>query len=285
MKYLKLFEDFKKYNKYSLLEYLNQDEIRLKNYLSSDEDEKYKDVSYKITYLLRDFIDTINLYDYFSSEEVEKIENMIDNGDEYYEIIELDFITDDFLIDYGKYVESNVDSSEMPSTFFFSHPEIIKKQWLIHLTDHASNIWSNGFEYGTYDMTALGLTIYATHDSKKYGGYNFAYTINDFERYGDTGDHKHNFRYGDEAILFRSSGVRTYHSGDEEYQVIFWGKNASDIIWLEYGEIEHGDREGEDCWFIESRKTGTRLIEAENISDLIYWVEKNYNQYRKHLVK
>jgi hypothetical protein len=281
MKWLKLFEDFRN----PLNEYLNQNEIWLKNYLNSDEDTKYKDVSYNITWLLNDFIDTIDLEDYFSNDEVDKLESMLENDVENYEIFELDFITDEFLIDYGKYVENNTNGSDMPTTFFFSDAEIIKRQWLIHLTDHAKDVWSNGFKYGTYDMTELGLTTYKTQDSKQYGGYNFAYTINDFERYGDTGDHRHNFKYGDEAILFRSSGVRAYHYGDDEYQTIFWGDNASDIIWLEYGEIEWGDREGEECWFIESRKTGKRLIESENINDLIYWVEKNYNQYKKHLVK
>ena len=274
---------YKNYDSYIINEYLNQEEIWLKKYLNSDDKNKYINLTYKFDYLLEDFLNTIELSSYFNKEDKDKITRMIDDGYESYEILDKRFMTDDFKYDFGKFIYNEVDSASLPTNFYFDDGEIIKNQWLIHLTSYALDIWKDGFLYGTDDIEDLALTTYNTHDSKKHGGYNFAYTINDFIKYGNNGDHDHKFKYGDNAILFKCSGVRAWHTGDEEYQTIFYGKYATTIIWLEYGEIEHGDREGEDCWFIESRKNKVRLVEKENIRDLINWVETHYDQYRKHL--
>lgn len=268
----------------SINEYLNQEEVWLKKYLNMSDDEKYKNLAYDKDYLVGNFIKTIDLNDYFEEEVIDAVEEFFnDDNKENYQFLEEDYISDKFLIDFGKYIEHNIDSYDLPTSFYFSWPEIIKKQWLIHLTDYAKDIWNNGFTYGTYDISQLGLTTYISQDSKKYGGYNFAYTVEDFLRYGRRSESGQRFRYGQEVIMFRCSGVRAYHSGDEEEQTIFWGKYATDIIWLEEGEYESGDKEGEDCWFIESRKTDQRIVEKDELDDLIHWVQKNYDQYRKHI--
>jgi hypothetical protein len=280
---------FNKFDTQQINEFLQQQERWLYNYLNMSEEDKYIDLAHNQPYYFFDYFEEndLEIEEMLSEEEFTEIKNMIDNGSQEYEVVEKLSEKKDLLEKFGRYVEDTLRSEHMDSDlstpFFFGSPEIIKKQWLVHLTDHASDIWKDGFTHGSEEMDKLGLTTYNNHSSKKYGGYNFAYTPYDFDRYGDMGDHKHNFRYGDEAILFRSSGVRAMHYGDEEYQTMFWGEYASDIIWMEYGEIEHGDNEGEDCWFIESRITGERLIEKEEVSDLVDWVEKHYDQYRKHL--
>ena len=253
------------------------------------EEDTYVDLAHNHPYYFSNFLEEndLEIEDMISDELFSEIKNMIENGDEDYEVVEKLSNEKDLLEKYGRYVEDKLRSNHMDSDlstpFFFGSPELIKKQWLVHLTDYASDIWEDGFTHGSEEIDKLGLTTYNTHDSKKYGGYNFAYTTYHFDKYGKNGSHDHSFRYGDEAILFRSSGVEAYHYGDEEYQVMFWGEHASDIIWMEYGQIEHGDNDGEDCWFIESRVTGERLVEKEEVSDLVTWVEKNYDQYRRHL--
>jgi len=65
------------------------------------------------------------------------------------------------------------------------------------------SIAKNGFTIGMSDMRKLGLTTYARNDgySKKYGGYNFAFSL-------DERDYKYaGNKYGKEAIVFRASGL------------------------------------------------------------------------------
>ena len=280
---------FNRFDSYQINEYLQQQESWLYNYLNMSDEDKYVDLAHNQSMFFFDFFEQNDseIEEMLSEEEFTEIKNMIDEGSAEYEVLEKIHTHKDLLEKYGRYVENELEgvsmSDDLPTPFYFDYPEIVKKQWLVHLTDHASDIWSDGFTHGTFEIDKLALTTYNSHDSKKHGGYNFAYTPYDFEKYGNNGHHKHNFSYGDEAILFRSSGVKAWHIGDEEYQVMFWGENASDIIWMEYGEIEHGDNEGDECWFIESRITGRRLVEKEEVSELVEWVEKHYDQYRKHL--
>jgi len=165
----------------------------------------------------------------------------------------------------------------MPSWFFFEDVELIKKQWLIHCTDFGSSlgIAKKGFIKGTYEIDELGLT---TNVSKKSSyGYDFAYTVYDFDKYADrTYRSVNKFRYGNELILFRSSGVRAYHNGDSEYQTIFWGRNASDILMV-YVNEENGK------YYIASNINHAKLVEFEDASDLVRWLDKNYEQYVKHI--
>lgn len=267
-----------------LLEYVNKNIKILFDYLSISDNDKYIELAFTEPYYITDFVKYNNLSDYFQDDDLQEIEilfSQVESGDiPEYEF--MDKITDQMRIDYGIYIEHRIGNELLPTPFFFDSPSIIKTQWLIHLTNNAYEIWDSGFNVGTVDIQYLGLTT-NTKNEYKTGGYNFAYTIDDFMKYGDTGTHKHNFRYGDEAVIFMSSGVRAYHNGDDEYQTIFWGSDAKHIIMLEYGEIEHGENEGTDCWFIESNKTHKRLVEKENIKELIDWVNSHYQQYRKHI--
>jgi hypothetical protein len=283
---------FNNFDRYNLLEYLNSEDSFLYQYLNKSEEEKYNDLAYHYPYIFLQFFEE-NEYEIeegLSDEEFSELKELIETEGEDaedHDYLDLIFHNKDLMEEYGRYVEDSLvngsDQSSLTSHFFFSNPKIIKKQWLVHLTDYASEIWQNGFTHGTESVEDLGLTTYNTHTSKERGGYNFAFTPYSFDKYGSSGNRKHNFRYGDEAILFKSSGVEAYHRGDEEHQVIFYGKYATDIIWMEYGEIEHGDNVGGECWFIESRKTGKRLVEKDKVGDLVKWVETNYDQYRNHL--
>jgi hypothetical protein len=104
---------------------------------------------------------------------------------------------------------------------------------------------------------------------KKLGGYNFAYTVEDFAGYGLDGDE---VKYGDGTILvFRASGIRSFHSGDDEMQTIFNGKTARDIVPIY-------DMMGSLRIYSKKRK---ELITFSNHIDAVNWVVNNYDQYRK----
>ena len=126
------------------------------------------------------------------------------------------------------------------------------------------------------ELETLGLTTYHSFD-KKSGGYNFAFTLNDYERYGKNrsfGSYR-GWKYGKEAVMFHASGVKTWHWGDEEPQVIFWGPSARDIVLIE-------NLEGE--WGVTNGNTGRVIYKSERLPDVEVWVVNNFNQYRHVLL-
>lgn len=116
--------------------------------------------------------------------------------------------------------------------------------WLIHFSDKAWNIASEGFKRGVDDVRYLGLTTYLNDREKENGGYNFALEVKD-RVVGSVAREK---KYGKNAVMFQSSGVKTYHSGDEERQIIFYGPaiDHRDIILL----VSDGDD-----WYVQPHPT------------------------------
>ena len=209
-----------------------------------------------------------------SPDEVPAIQQAIEDG----------FVEDayslpkDILKDY--YRDVDLESHAFtPSWAFMDYVEVMKNQWMIHFTNDASEIACDGFRYGMDDLTRLGLTTHFKLNSKP-GGYNFAYDINEWERFAGG---RHGFKYGKEAVLFRASGVKVWHHGDGEYQVIFFGKTAKDIVPIAKGYY--------DGWWVNGiGKGGREEGEAESdhedgsfdsLSDAVDWVTTNYNQYKK----
>jgi len=161
------------------------------------------------------------------------------------------------------------DPADAPSTGYFMPDDklIHRLTWLIHFSDHASNIWHQGFTHGVDDMDKLGLTTYMHTDKKKYGGYNFAFEAN--SRYADWAAAEG--KYGKSAVMFQNSGVSAWHDGDEEQQIIFWGADVDprSIVYL--------SQDYED-WFVHGRDD-TELFKGD-FKSAVAWVMKNSQQYR-----
>jgi len=174
------------------------------------------------------------------------------------------------------------DPAQAPS---WAHMSLQKQQllprqtWLAHFTDDPWSIASSGFKYGMMDVDRLGLTTYFknTGDSKKYGGYNFAFIADSKDARWAASKHK----YGKDCVLFQNSGILVDHHGDQENQVIFRGSDVDprEIIVLKY--------DGDD-WIVkghvDTRRQSDDLFKG-SFEACVAWVKKNYNQYRKYLVK
>ena len=272
MKHIKKFENF-------LLEYINSDENNLLKYLNMSKKDKLIELVHIIDYIVREFLQYLEDNGEITEEEKIWLYDLIEGYIEGDELVE-EF--DDETIDkFYNFVENDNDTKsleDLPSWWYFRDAKLLTNQWLIHLTDYASDIYKDGFVYGNSDMTNLGLTTFHKKDTKKSGGYNFAYTIPDFIKYGRRSRRReHGFRYGQSVILFRASGVKAWHIGDEEYQVIFDGKSAHDIIYLQYDK-------NDDKWFIESRLSHKILVKKDKIEDIINWVSLHYQKYYKHIL-
>jgi hypothetical protein len=176
---------------------------------------------------------------------------------------------------FAEYLLDKVDSGDignplLPLWAIFDYPEILKNTWLIHFTDskNISQIMANGFDGGITNYDVLSYTDWAS--DKHRGGkdsFFYAFDVNDVKKLKS-----YNGKYGDSAVMFRASGVKAYHNGDEEFQVIFQGDTVSNIvpIFRDY-----------DNWVIMT-KDSRYVAENEHLTKIIEWVEKNYPQYRKN---
>lgn len=172
---------------------------------------------------------------------------------------------------FKEYLEGNegsrhmVDAYDQPAYETLDYLQLVKPTWLLHFTDDASSVASEGFLHGHEEMDrGLHLTTHK-YDRKKYPGYNFAVKPNS----GVTQTIARSGKYGDEAVLFWSAGVEAYHYGDEEHQVIFWGPSVDPKmifpITKEYGK-----------WQVLSEQDDRILKESEDISDIADWIETNW---------
>lgn len=269
-------------------EYISADMVSLKHYFSMSDEEKKSSLPHEYYYFLRDWMEEEDV-------ELELPKNTFIGGDgeEFeeemhdYEMAEwLEREHPDKAKQFADYLFRKIENNELPIndadypawSYFESDPEIVKNQWLIHFTKDAQSIAKEGFKYGVDEMTKLGLTTHLGEFDKKYGGYNFAYLLRDFEKYGRSGSGYGNqkYKYGKEAVIFRASGIKLWHYGDEEPQVIFYGNTANTIIPITSGE-EHD-------WAIASKKTGRILYESDDLEKIVQWLVRNWEQYRKSLI-
>jgi len=277
-------------NESVISEYITRDEIYLRDYLSMSEEQKKEYLPHEYHYFFEDFLveDDIEFempkekvpsdYQDEPDEEVDMFEDTIElmtwlenNNREVYDA-------------FANYLYRKITNNELPIpeseypawSYFDDSPELVKNQWLIHFTGDADGIADSGFQYGVDDMSKLGLTTHLGDFDKKYGGYNFAYLLSDFVRYakGDYSRGRRGYKYGDEAVIFRASGIKVWHHGDQEPQVIFYGNTATNIIPITSGD--NSDWSAKD-------KNERVLFEDDELEKVVNWIVNNYQQYRKSL--
>lgn len=151
----------------------------------------------------------------------------------------------------------------------------VKNEWLIHFSDNAMKIAYGGFKYATSNKSDLSFTGAGETAFKSSEGYAFAYEVQDVYKYAFA--RRGLPKYGRDAVLFMASGVKVWHDLDQEEQVIFYNKDAKNLILIQQNGIDNS-------WFVESVITNKTLVENENIEYVIQWCIDNFQQYRKHLV-
>ena len=266
-----------------LQEYVDTDVVKLQQYLNSTPEQKVDEIVGMIGYkkIIAMTMDAGRIPQLYAQKLALGKWDVLKQTDPvlYGEIVDwfMDKIykgKDQFMIfmqDFG------IQPAEIPSWFYLHEPTLVKNQWLVHGTTRMDGrmMARKGFIKGIADPTKLGLTTWM--QGKKIGdGYNFAYTPDDFAKYGVDGVE---LKYGDGTFLiFRASGIRCWHNADDEYQVIFHGKTARDIVFVD---------EMMGTYTIHS-KDGKPLIQtkAEYNNDpnsIVDWVINNYEQYRKSI--
>ena len=169
-----------------------------------------------------------------------------------------------------KFYDDTVNNDPFPPTSqIMDYNRDVKNEWLVHFSDNAWHIATEGFKYATDEIENLSFSN-AGSINKPSEGFNFAFSADDKDGLGE-GD-----MYGKDAVMFRASGIEARHYGDEQDQVMFWNKDAKDIVYLQH------DRASNE-WLVESRLNGNTLYRGD-IEDVVNWVVNNFAQYRKHLI-
>ena len=136
----------------------------------------------------------------------------------------------------------------------------------VDFTDDASGIAQNGFRFGHEDMRGLALTTWKNEKFRKANpGYNFAFILGSREARNAARDGK----YGKEAVVFWGAGVKAFHFGDEESQVIIWGPSINNS--LIFPLVKNYDN-----WVVYNPKTDHTMIESEEMEDVAFWIVNNY---------
>ena len=255
-----------------LLEYLDKDHnIQLYKYFNywsnkASEYEKVIDIIDNCPYTLVNYLKKIyeqypDFLDYL--EQINGDEDLLYDDTFINEIV--NFMDErDLCGHFLSLVMDLADYYELPSWLTMDFNRVVKNEWCIHFGSDSDSISKEGFTGGTPDINHLAYTNAGAQ--KHQSGYDFAFAIND--RSVDYNE------YGDEAVIFRTSGVEVYHCGDGQNQVIFWGPNVKNFIPIHQ---DNGD------WVVYGAK-GQILVRRERPSEIAIWATENLPQYRKQIM-
>lgn len=187
----------------------------------------------------------------YDDEFVDKIVNVIVNNN----------LTEAFIY----YLQVTSNEYELPSWLFMDFNRVVKNEWCIHFGADSESIAREGFTGGTEEIEHLAYT--GAGQEKHGAGYDFAFPL---------GEKDIDFNeYGDEAVIFQTSGIEIYHHGDTQNQVIFWGPYAKNFIPIKY-DSEIGD------WCIYGMNN--QILKSGSPSTILSWVLNNLPQYRKQIM-
>lgn len=225
--------------------------------------EKARDLAYSCSYYINEYIRKI-YYRYSEFEDL-LIDDEFDYEDESLVEMFLNMLEENKLCDHFiSVMQDIVDYYELPSWCIMEFNKVVKNEWCIHFGSDSENIAREGFTGGTEDIEHLAYTNAGVQKSS--AGYDFAFLIND--RNVDYNE------YGDEAVIFRTSGVEIFHYGDNQNQVIFWGPNVKSFIPIHQ---DNGD------WVVYGQN-GQVLVRCGRPSEIAIWATENLPQYRKQIM-
>jgi hypothetical protein len=247
-----------------LAETVTNDLIYLKQMLDLTDEQKQEEAARFSTH---------GLHDWMIEHDVEITPEMQEDFDNDEPFEALEKLPPATIRAYGKSVEHELArDGEGPPSLMMDFRQLVRNEWMIHFSDEAYSICGDGFTSGVAIGNEHQLAL-STHykETSKTGGYNFAYLIKDFDRYGRQ-RHGGGWKYGKEAVMFQASGALVYHWGDEEPQVIFISNTARNIVYL---------YESDGQWAVGPSERP--VYRADKLEDVVYWVAKHFDQYRKVL--
>lgn len=206
-------------------------------------------------------------------------------------------VPEQLMIDFGKWVEDHalsfedvynwgrpkkdyISLSNYPPHYFMSYEGFVKNDWLVHFSEFYEKIAYEGFLFGVRrgDMKGLALSTWKSLDDKELinmDGYVFCYPLNQF--------YTNLFGRGTGFVIFQGSGIKVYHKGDNEFQVITMKDSAKNFIPVHWNDNEDRyeirDKESEKVYWVGKEDSFEDMM--ENLND---WIENNIRQYGKRII-
>jgi hypothetical protein len=219
-----------------------------------------------------------------AEEKIRKLFHDITQKNEHYGMIEqmkkyYDNISDDQYKSFKKWYDESADVREdekgAESSMVLVDKNLIKREtWLVHFTNDAIGIQNEGFKYGHPTWKGLHLSVFSK-TRKKQPGYNFAFIADS----KDAEIAYRNKKYGNEFVMFQSSGVHAWHAGDDENQVIFYGPDTETKSIVACVPVKDDEYE---IYQPNDKKVN---IPSGNFNKISNWVINNYSQYRKYITR
>ena len=179
----------------------------------------------------------------------------------------------------SSWFQSNIDANHTSQLMDYEKPVI--NQWMVHFTDHGWEVFQQGFKYGNEDVEKLSLTDAGSLRGKQHGDYLFAYLLDDATKYGYS-KRGGGLKYGKMVIVFIGSGIKFYHHGDEEPQLVFDKKSPKGCFLVKEEQPEWNE-ERSDKWVVYGHENGNpKAIAAKSsLKEALDWCEANASQYKK----
>ncbi len=228
----------------------------LREYLAIDADP------YDFTYLIEDYYEALDRDPPASFDR--------DDHFDFFSTPEGQAVADDFkrwLLKEGLDQAEAAGDAHAPAYLHFDvrGPVLPPDTWLVHFVDEPESVGRDGFAYGHEDERTLGLTTHFVDSVRKNGpGWNFAFRATSPDARNAASARK----YGRNAVLFQAPGVRVYHWGDEEEQVIFWGPSVRQFILLH--------RSSEVEWGVADARSGEFAREGY-FRDVVEWATDHFD--------
>ena len=257
---------FKQY----LLEYVSNNIIYFKKYLNMSDDDKGKELAILAYYNFPEFVMTEynkKIEDFNDPYEFEK--NFPNYFDKYGK-----FLYDMSIGNGGRGINMSdyLTDDMLPAWVYFNDPKIFKTGWVIHFTNSSvHDIAKEGFYSGIQGYENLGLSDYA-YKTEGERGYSFAFDVNEFQKFAMDKWDRSSFKYCKQCVVLRTSGIKTWHNGDEEPQVIFWDEDAKDIVPIYETNGTYG---------VEELNSERIIYQDEDLNKVVEWIIANFDQYHK----
>jgi len=144
--------------------------------------------------------------------------------------------------------------------------------WLVHNSDHAEDIYGEGFMVGN----RMGYLAYTKRETADDGKYAFAFRIDDTPDPGKSGL---KYTSGGASIVFVGTGNVAEHLGDTESQVIFDIDEPAGCFLVKFDGMPGEDfREAE--WAVYGKNPGRPLVSGKPYRECLAWIKENGMQYR-----
>lgn len=156
--------------------------------------------------------------------------------------------------------------------------------WLVHNSDYADDIYSEGFLIGN----PIGYLAYGKKGEAWDDRYGFAYRIQDAPAPGERTSNpglKYTWTGAGASIVFRGSGNVVDHYGDAEKQVIFDIHEPTGCFLVKF-DGEPGGLPGDydtAGWSVYGKNPGRPLVSGRYYKECLRWIAENGDAYRNQL--